>query len=100
MLSHFQPSALQSCFMPPSVCACTPAHLYLLLGRAAVWQGDAFVDEGLVGVFVLVEDLLDGQAAFEHLHLFLLLERHLQPLLGSQDLLLQGGLQFLKARHE
>ena len=71
-------------------------HLYLLPGRTAVGQGDAFVDEALVGALVLVEDLLHRQAALEHLHLFLLLQRHLQPLLSSQDLLLQRRLQFLQ----
>ncbi len=74
------------------------SHHYLLPGRAAVRQRDAFVDEALVGAFVLVEDLLDRQAAFKHLHLFLLLQRHLKPLLSSQDLLLQRRLQFLQAR--
>lgn len=48
--------------------------------------------------YVLVEDLLDCQAAFKHLHLFLLLQHHLQPLLSPQDLLLQRRLQFLQAR--
>lgn len=71
-------------------------HLYLLPGCTAVGQGDAFVDEALVGALVLVEDLLHRQAALEHLHLFLLLQRHLQPLLSSQDLLLQRRLQFLQ----
>lgn len=71
---------------------------YLLPGRAAVQQRNAFVDETLVGAFVLAEDLLNGRAVFKHLHLFLLLQRHLQPLLSLQDLLLQRHLQFLQAK--
>lgn len=67
---------------------CFRVHLYLLPWCAAVWQGDAFVDKTLVGAYVLVEDLLNRQAVFKHLHLFLLLQRHLKPLLSSQDLLL------------
>lgn len=76
------------------------SHLYLLPGCAAVRQRDAFVDEALVGAYVLIEDLLNRQAAFKHLHLFLLLQCHLKPLLSSQDLLLQGRLQFLQTRKE
>lgn len=71
--------------------------LYLLPGSAAVRQRNAFVDQALVGAQVLIEDLPNRQAALKHLHLFLLLERHLEPLLGSQDLLLQGRLEFLRA---
>ena len=73
---------------------------YLLPGSTAVWKRDAFVDETLVGAYVLVEDLPSRQAAFKHLHLFLLLQRHLEPLLSLQDLLLQRHLQLLHARKE
>lgn len=63
-------------------------HHYLLSRCAAVWQRDAFADKALVRAFVLVEDLLNSQAGFKHLHLFLLLKDHLQPLLRLQNLLL------------
>lgn len=71
-------------------------HHYLLCGRTAVWQRDAVVDKALMGAFVLVEDLPHCQAVFKHLHLFLLLQRHFQPFLSLQDLLLQRCLQFLQ----
>lgn len=72
--------------------------LYLLPGRAAVQQRDALVDQALVGASVLAEDLLHCQAVLKHLHLFLLLQRHLQPLLSLQDLVLQRCLQLLQSR--
>lgn len=75
MLTHFQPSAFHLCTSFRHVSVHT--HHYLLHGCAAVRHRDAFVDEALVGAFVLVEDLLDRQAAFKHLHLFLLLQCHL-----------------------
>lgn len=77
------------------LCVCVSSCHYLLLGCAAVGQRDAFEEQALVRGHVLVEDLLDAHAALKHLHLLLLLQRHLQPLLGSQDLLFQRGLQFL-----
>lgn len=75
-----------------------PECLYLLPGRAAVQQRDALVDQALVGATVLAEDLLHRQAVLKHLHLFLLLQRHLQPLLSLQDLVLQRRLQLLQSR--
>lgn len=75
-----------------------PECLYLLPGRAAVQQRDALVDQALVGASVLAEDLLHRQAVLKHLHLFLLLQRHLQPLLSLQDLVLQRRLQLLQSR--
>lgn len=73
-------------------------HIYLFSGSTAVWHRDAFVDETLLGADVLIEDLLNCEAAFKHLHLFLLLQHHFKPLLISQDLLLQRHLQLLQAR--
>lgn len=63
------------------------SHPYFLPRCTAIWQWDAFVDKALVGAFVLVEDLLHCLAAFKHFHLFLLFQRHLQPLLSLQKLL-------------
>lgn len=93
-MSYFYSSCLHVCEHTCYYHA-PPSHHYLLLWGAAVRQGDAFADEALVGALVLVEDLLDRQATFKHLHLFLPLQRHLEPLLSSQDLLLQRRLQFL-----
>lgn len=75
-------------------------RLYLLPGRAAVQQRDALVDQALVGALLLAEDLLHCQAALKHLHLFLLLQRHLQPLLSLQDLVLQRLLQLLHSHNK
>lgn len=69
--------------------------LYLLPGCTAVQQRDALVDQALVGALLLAEDLLHCHAALKHLHLLLLLQRHLQPLLSLQDLVLQRLFQLL-----
>lgn len=54
---------------------------YLLPGSTEVRDGDAPVGQALAGAFVLVEDLLCGQTALEHLHLLLCFQVDLQPLL-------------------
>lgn len=54
---------------------------YLLLGSTEVRDGDATVSQALAGALVLVEDLLCGQTALEHLHLLLCFQVDLQPLL-------------------
>lgn len=70
-------------------------HHHLLPGAGAVGQWDASVHQALVSALVLVEDLLHGHAALEHLHLLLPLQSHLKPLLRPQHLLLHGRLQRL-----
>ena len=77
------------------VCVFVCVSPHLLPGRTAVGQQHAAVLQALVGPLVLVEDLLRCQAALEHLHLLLLLQRHLQPLLCRQHLLLQRRLLLL-----
>lgn len=49
---------------------------------------------------MLVEDLLGGQAALEHLHLLLRLQVDLQPLLRLQQVALQRGLELLQRMEE
>lgn len=73
---------------------------YLLLGGTEVGDGDAPVGEARAGALVLVEDLLGGQAALEHLHLLLRLQVDLQPLLRLQQVALQRGLELLQRMEE
>ena len=72
-----------------------PPEPYLLSGGAALGQRDASVEQPRVSALVLGEGLSHRPAALEHLHLLVLLQGDLQPLLGPQHLLLQRQLQFL-----
>lgn len=69
--------------------------VYLLSWCCTLRQRDTCVLQALVSLFVCAEDLLQSPAALKHLHLLFLLQSHLQPLLRTQHLLLQGALQLL-----
>ena len=86
---------LGACMWPPLTEKNPTPDPYLLSGGAALGKGDAPVEQPRVGALVLGEGLAHRPAALEHLHLLVLLQRDLQPLLGPQHLLLQRELQFL-----